>query len=156
MQSSWLIPPNSMVQLSWSRRRPEVSVIVPARNEEVGLADCLRSLVGQAGQTARSSWWTTLDRRDACDCGELSGSRDYGRSSAAGLDGQVQCSLERRENRKRQVAALHRCRHPARNRLDRTWIAGGQACDAAYSRTRRSRSAQLRERPDAVIFASWR
>jgi glycosyltransferase involved in cell wall biosynthesis len=28
---------------------PEVSVIVPARNEEVGLADCLRSLVGQAG-----------------------------------------------------------------------------------------------------------
>lgn len=28
---------------------PEVSVIVPARNEESGLADCLRSLVGQAG-----------------------------------------------------------------------------------------------------------
>jgi Glycosyl transferase family 2 len=28
---------------------PEVSVIVPARNEEACLADCLRSLVGQAG-----------------------------------------------------------------------------------------------------------
>ena len=28
---------------------PEVSVIVPARNEETSLADCLRSLVGQSG-----------------------------------------------------------------------------------------------------------
>ena len=28
---------------------PEVSVIVPARNEEACLADCLRTLVGQAG-----------------------------------------------------------------------------------------------------------
>jgi GT2 family glycosyltransferase len=28
---------------------PEISVIVPARNEEACLADCLRSLVGQAG-----------------------------------------------------------------------------------------------------------
>src|SRR5208337_1081241 len=28
---------------------PEVSVIVPARNEEASLADCLRTLVGQAG-----------------------------------------------------------------------------------------------------------
>ena len=28
---------------------PEVSVIVPARNEEVCLADCLRTLVGQSG-----------------------------------------------------------------------------------------------------------
>jgi cellulose synthase/poly-beta-1,6-N-acetylglucosamine synthase-like glycosyltransferase len=29
--------------------QPEVSVIVPARNEEANLADCLRSLVGQPG-----------------------------------------------------------------------------------------------------------
>ena len=29
--------------------QPEVSVIVPARNEEVGLADCLRSLLSQPG-----------------------------------------------------------------------------------------------------------
>jgi glycosyltransferase involved in cell wall biosynthesis len=28
---------------------PEVSVIVPARNEEAGLADCLRTLTGQSG-----------------------------------------------------------------------------------------------------------
>ena len=30
---------------------PEVSVIVPARNEEAGLADCLRTLAGQSGST---------------------------------------------------------------------------------------------------------
>jgi len=32
-----------------STATPEVSVIVPARNEEASLADCLRTLVGQAG-----------------------------------------------------------------------------------------------------------
>jgi len=32
-----------------SEATPEVSVIVPARNEEASLADCLRTLVGQAG-----------------------------------------------------------------------------------------------------------
>jgi glycosyltransferase involved in cell wall biosynthesis len=32
-----------------SEATPELSVIVPARNEEAGLADCLRTLVGQSG-----------------------------------------------------------------------------------------------------------
>ena len=35
--------------MSVSAEQPEVSVIVPARNEEANLADCLRSLVGQPG-----------------------------------------------------------------------------------------------------------
>ena len=41
---------NSIVNpLSNSEDQLEISVIVPARNEEACLADCLRSLVGQAG-----------------------------------------------------------------------------------------------------------
>jgi len=35
--------------MSGQAEQPEVSVIVPARNEEANLADCLRSLVGQSG-----------------------------------------------------------------------------------------------------------
>ena len=35
--------------MSVSTEQPEVSVIVPARNEEANLAECLGSLVGQAG-----------------------------------------------------------------------------------------------------------
>jgi glycosyltransferase involved in cell wall biosynthesis len=37
--------------MSLSSEQPEVSVIVPARNEEANLANCLRSLVGQRGPT---------------------------------------------------------------------------------------------------------
>lgn len=37
--------------MSISEEQPEVSVIVPARDEEAGLADCLSSLVGQTGPT---------------------------------------------------------------------------------------------------------
>ena len=35
--------------MSLSPEQPDVSVIVPARNEEANLANCLRSLVGQSG-----------------------------------------------------------------------------------------------------------
>src|SRR5580765_5814165 len=36
--------------MSISADQPDVSVIVPARNEEAVLARCLRSLIGQSGQ----------------------------------------------------------------------------------------------------------
>ncbi len=45
------MPPGVVVSISMdpSASAPEISVIVPARNEEACLADCLRSLVGQEG-----------------------------------------------------------------------------------------------------------
>src|ERR1022692_4261322 len=39
----------SLISMDQPETAPEISVIVPARNEEACLADCLRSLVGQAG-----------------------------------------------------------------------------------------------------------
>jgi glycosyltransferase involved in cell wall biosynthesis len=39
----------SMLATETASERPQVSVIVPARNEEASLADCLRSLVAQTG-----------------------------------------------------------------------------------------------------------
>jgi glycosyltransferase involved in cell wall biosynthesis len=43
------MPANETVRLDLAKAQPLVSVIVPARNEEVGLADCLESLVSQTG-----------------------------------------------------------------------------------------------------------
>ena len=41
----------SLYSMGLSDSAPEVSVIVPARNEEACLADCLQSLAGQTGPT---------------------------------------------------------------------------------------------------------
>ena len=47
---------------------PEVSVVIPARNEEASLADCLQSLVGQAQCRARNHCRRRrVDRPDAPD-----------------------------------------------------------------------------------------
>ncbi len=93
----------------------------------------------------------SLERPHACYRGELSGSRDRGRSSAARLERQVQCALERRQSREREVASVHRCRHQTRSRLDRAGIARGAEfrCRAAVVFTAAGSSQLRRARFDA-------
>jgi len=44
-----VVPRTAILAPAPVRPHPEVSIIVPARNEEASLADCLQSLVGQTG-----------------------------------------------------------------------------------------------------------
>jgi glycosyltransferase involved in cell wall biosynthesis len=46
-----ILPASMMVTTETANSHPQVSIIVPARNEEASLADCLRSLTTQSGVT---------------------------------------------------------------------------------------------------------
>ena len=100
----------------------ELTVIVPARNEEDCLGACLQSLVSQSEdvfELGRDWELIVVDddstRPDRGDRARLCrGDGAEGRKAGEGLDGQGQCHLDGGAEGARAVAAVHRCRHGSR------------------------------------------
>jgi len=90
----------------------DVSVIVPARNEQDCLADCLRTLTAQQGV----SYEIIVVDDHSTDATTAIAAKFAVRvikadPLPAGWSGQVQCRVEWRANRERELAAIHRRRH---------------------------------------------
>ena len=100
----------------------ELTVIVPARNEEDCLGACLRSLVAQSDDIFELGRdWDLIvvtitrpigPRRLRADFHR--GHGDRGRQARNGLDGEGQCHLDGGADGARALAALYRCRHGSR------------------------------------------
>ena len=92
--------------------RGSVSVIVPARNEETNLANCLDSLVGQSGPSYKI---IVVDDHSSDSTCEIAKAYPVQVIPAdpfpEAWSGKCNSLLERCQSREREVAALHRWRH---------------------------------------------